>query len=503
MRGHMNSVRYQETNKREHLTWIRSKRTTVTFLALFLLAVGQAPLVAGQALASELPSVTHYALKVQLSPKEESMRAQARMTIANSTDKPQLEIPFLLYRLLEVESVVDETGAPLEFSQTIVRMADEPKLQLNLVKVRLPRPLPQGASTKVTLKYKGFIYGYREVWPYVRETIGEEYTLLRPDSLAYPLPALPSLPSFFELLHKPFTYDLQVTVPAGYSVAMGGWLKETGKEDGSLTFVYQSKVPVWRLDIAAAKFIIRKDDEEKLFVHVLPGHEAGAERVLKGMKGMIALYSRLFGEIRNFQGYTAIEIPAGWGSQAGDFYFLQVAEAFEDPKRLHEVYHEVAHNWNAKAKPEVQRCRYFDEAFASYFEALAMREFEGQKAFEERMDSYRKSFARSAQKERRNYETPIADFGKYELGGLSYSKGAWSLYVLHELMGGEEFQRIIRRLLADFAEKGVDFKDFQRTAETVSKRDLKKFFDEWIYGTESSRLLLENASLKDMILRYQ
>jgi hypothetical protein len=49
-----------------------------------------------------------------------------------------------------------------------------------------------------------------------------------------------------------------------------------------------------------------------------------------------------------------IEIPEGWGSQHGVGYILQTADAFRDSKRVGELYHEVAHNWNAKARPEVQ-----------------------------------------------------------------------------------------------------------------------------------------------------
>jgi len=75
-----------------------------------------------------------------------------------------------------------------------------------------------------------------------------------------------------------------------------------------------------------------------------------------------------------------------------------------------------------KAKPEVRRTRWFDEAFASYFEAIALREFAGQKAFDDRMAGYRERFRSEAKKNSRNATTPIAEYGKEELGDNSYTK---------------------------------------------------------------------------------
>lgn len=469
------------------------------WLLLFLVFL----LSAERARSSELPSVSHYSLDVKFLLKEEQIKVRAEMTVANTTNEPTSEIPFLLYRLLEVKSAENDKSAPLNFAQMVVRDKDWPQLQMNLVRVDLKHLLKPGASTKIVLSYEGFIYGYREVMAYVRESITEQYAFLRQETFSYPIIALPDRRSRFASYNSIFTYDLRVTVPIDYTVAAGGKLIETRSEDGSTTFVYKSKIPTGQIDIAAAKFSIRKDEPAGLTIYALPGHEAGAERVLKGIKGVIAFYSRLFGETDHYQGYTVIEIPEGWGSQAPPLYILQTAAVFENPKKMAELYHEVGHTWNAKVKPEVQRSRYFDEAFASYFAALATREFEGEKAYEAALETARKSFIRSVERDKRNYETPIADYGKYEIGGLSYTKGAWSLYVLHHLLGDEGFYKVMGVFLAEFSQRGADFKDFQRTAEKVSGRDLSKFYTEWIYGVESSGLLTEQTSLSEIVSRYK
>ena len=465
---------------------------------LLILCMGTAT----EGTAAELPVVSHYALRYRLFPKERRLEAEARMTVKNLAGAAQIELPFLLYRLLEVESVQDAAGWPLAFSSAIVKDTDEPMLQVNSIRVRLPEPLSLGGSTTVVMRYTGGVFGYPEVWAYVRDTVSEEYSLLRSDSFSYPILGRPSATERYGADRK-FTYRAEVTVPAGVSVAMGGRLQETRQEGDRRTYVFESKVPTWRIDIAAAKFRVLEDAENKLAVFVFPDHEEGGHRVLAAMKDVVALYTRLFGAVPDYQGYTAIEIPAGWGSQAADLYFLQTAAAFTDPKRLSEVYHEVAHTWNARAKPEVQRTRWFDEAFASYFESLAVREFQGEEAFRADMEHSRKIFLQWVDAGPLYAQTPIVDYGQHELGGLSYTKGAWSLYVLHQLLGEAQFLELMRRLLAEHRQQPADFQDFQRLAEQVAGRKLDNYFRDWFYGADSSRLLIENVPIDEIIKRYR
>ncbi|MBI3788222.1 MAG: hypothetical protein HY276_08195 [Ignavibacteriales bacterium] len=460
-------------------------------------------LPSGTSFSGELPSVSHYSLRIHLFPKEERLEALAMLTCVNTTSTAQTEIPFLLYRLLDVQSVRNEQGVPLQFTQRVTTLADEPTWQVNSAKIILAQPLPIGSSVNIIINYSGSIYGYPEVMAYTRDKISEAYSLIRPDVIAYPIIGRPAYQSFRQSYQSLFSYQARVTAPSGYTVACGGLLKESRIVGDSVTFVYESKAPTWRIDIAAAKFEILKDEPHKLFVYTLPEDRQGAASVMIAMKRAIDFYSRAFGEVKNYQGYTAIEIPEGWGSQAGNYYILQAGAAFKDTQKVGEVYHEVAHTWNAKAKPEVQRCRWFDEAFASYFEDLCVREFDGEQEFLTAIDRSREIFIQRVNRSRKNFDTPIADYWKEELGGNSYSKGEWSLYILQELVGEKKFQEIIRAFLSEYGAKLADFKDFQTVAEKVSHRQLKKYFDEWIYGTESSRLLTEKVPIAEIIKRYQ
>ncbi len=452
--------------------------------------------------AAELPKVTHYSLSLHFLPKMEKIAATAEMSIENTTSVEIKEISLLLYRLLEVESVTDQRQSPLPFAQDVVKFSDESNLQVNQVNIHLGEALSPGKTSIVRLTYKGAIFGYPEVMMYVRDRIDEDYSLIRPDAFSYPMLCHPSWESLMEAYRSRFTYDIEATAPKGYTIACGGVLRKQITEGDSQMFYFQNRIPTWRIDIAMAKFAVIEDKQNRLVVYCLSGDENGAENVMKAMERSLNLFSESFGGLNDFQGFTIIEVPDGWGSQAGDYYIVQTAAAFKDPNKLSEVYHEIAHMWNVRARPPLDRSRWFDEAFASYFEGLAIQAFEGENAFQAYMERRRDRFIRSAAEDQKNYETPIAEYWKEEIGQNSYTKGAWSLYILHHLIGDDAFEGTIKALRSEFSRRPAGFEDFVKIAESVSGKNLGKYFDDWIFGSESSRLLVEKMSVDDILKRY-
>jgi hypothetical protein len=452
--------------------------------------------------AEKLPGVTHYHLRLNIMPADQRLDATAEMVIVNSSSQAVSELPFLLYRLLDVRDVLSENGKPLAFSQSVVKFEDEPTLQANAIKVTLPASLLPGASTRLTVRYAGAVLGYAEVMAYVRDRIDEQYSLLRQDSYAYPVLARPSFSSAFAAGEHTFTYQIETTVPKGYVTACGGDSLQQHESGSSVFFDCFSRQANSRMDIAVAPFKVFDDSRASLRVYALPEDESAAANILAEMKRVISFYQTSFGEI-GISGYAAIEIPDGWGSQAATGYFLQSAAAFRDPKKISELYHEIGHRWNAKAAPELQRCRWFDEAFASYFAALAVRQFQGDAAFQEQMEHARSRFLSDAAKDPRVASTPIIEYGRIEIGENSYTKGAWSLYVLHELIGTPEFNKTVSTVVHDFQDKPANFSDFVRIAEQVSGRSLQKYAQEWLYGTESSQLLSGKQPIGVIVARYR
>ncbi|MHC5004239.1 MAG: M1 family aminopeptidase [Planctomycetota bacterium] len=64
---------------------------------------------------------------------------------------------------------------------------------------------------------------------------------------------------------------------------------------------------------------------------------------------------------------------------------------------------------------------------------------------------------------------------------LSYRKGAWVLHQLRHVVGDEAFFATLTEYRAGFEYGAATTADFQHVAETVSGRDLRWFFDAWVY----------------------
>jgi len=80
---------------------------------------------------------------------------------------------------------------------------------------------------------------------------------------------------------------------------------------------------------------------------------------------------------------------------------------------------------------------------------------------------------------------PIVDTAETDYMKLlnvnSYQKGGWVLHMLRNELGDSIFWRSIRKYYATYAGGIADTRDLQKVFETVSGKNLKAFFDQWLY----------------------
>ncbi|HEY4755709.1 MAG TPA: M1 family aminopeptidase, partial [Ignavibacteriaceae bacterium] len=70
-----------------------------------------------------------------------------------------------------------------------------------------------------------------------------------------------------------------------------------------------------------------------------------------------------------------------------------------------------------------------------------------------------------------------------------YDKGAWVLHMLRWEVGDSIFFEILRTYFEKFKYKSASTSDFIHVCENLSKRDLTKFFDQWVFtGKENIQL---------------
>jgi len=75
--------------------------------------------------------------------------------------------------------------------------------------------------------------------------------------------------------------------------------------------------------------------------------------------------------------------------------------------------------------------------------------------------------------------------------------------VLNRLIGEDAFNKLIRAMLIEYTDKPIEFPSFKKLAESISKRKLDKFFDEWIFGTVSTKLMLDEMPIDSVAQRYR
>ena len=146
------------------------------------------------------------------------------------------------------------------------------------------------------------------------------------------------------------------------------------------------------------------------------------------------------------------------------------------------VAHELAHQWFG----DLMTCKdwshiWLNEGFASYFDPLFTEHDRGVDEFRQRMDGELKSYLGNDRMYRRpivetRYKSPMQMFD-----GMTYSKGGCVLHMLRGLLGDEGWWKGIRNYVAKHKFQVVETDDFRKAMEEATGKDLKWFFDQWLY----------------------
>jgi hypothetical protein len=107
-----------------------------------------------------LPNTLRYKLDLRIDYKSEKMFGLCEITISNGTDKPVINVPVLLYRLLKVTSVSGGDGTPLNYNQKVISITGWEKLQVNFIEISLEHNLLPGEQSIITIAYEGYLLGY-------------------------------------------------------------------------------------------------------------------------------------------------------------------------------------------------------------------------------------------------------------------------------------------------------------------------------------------------------
>lgn len=440
-----------------------------------------------------------YRLQLTVDYDNERLDGSCQITIVNSTGQPLRVVPVLLYRLMKVKSVSDHEGRPLDFRQRVVSFEDSPRLQENFIEVEMKDPIGADEQRVISIDYGGYLLGRAEVWGYVKDRIDRDFTIIRDDSSAYPSVGYPSRAANKPKIHQSFSYRAEITVPDDLMVANGGKLVGKRVDDGWATYTYESIQPSWRMDFAIADFHLEKIGENR--VYCLREDAARGKIIMGALDSSLKLYSEWYGPRRHSVGLTVIEIPDGWGSQTDVTTIIQTAAAFKDDARLYELYHEATHLWNV-TPTDAQPPRW-EEGLACFLQYLTVERLDGRQVLD---DNLRRTVTRMQEiyAEHPDYtKISMADFGTEDLTDLSYSVGRLFFAVLFDLVGEDDFHRIIGTFYQTYVDTGASTETFLRHAQQHTEVDLGRLLDEWFNGTEYTRYILDGLTVEEIADTYR
>ncbi|MBN2030052.1 hypothetical protein JW824_07370 [bacterium] len=472
------------------------KKTLICFIVLnsFSFAMG--------ADTNPLPKTRNYKLDLKIDYNTQRLYGTCEITILNDTDQPIVTVPVLLYRLMTVSSVHNDDHIGLPFTQNVVSISGWEQIQVNFIEISLNKTLAPGEQTKIEIEYEGYLFGYSaEGWRYVKDHIDRNFTLIRTDGFGYPIMGYPDERDMMMIAQEQYDYLINITVPSDMFVVTGGKCIGVTKTDNEATFVFRSKKPSWRLDIAIADYQIFKKGENE--VYYFPSDSIGAQRVMTALDASYELYTGWFGPLDDYQGFSIIEVPEGYSSQKDITAIILSAENFSESNEMLTIYHEIAHSWNV-TNLDAQPCRFESEGFAQFLQYLLSEKLDKKQnvvseAAQRFLDRVRNTF-----NEKKELQTiPIKDYGVYDMVDYSYTLGMVVFAIFYDLVGEDYFNKIIGSFYSAYNDRGATLNEFINHCKKLTPIDLEGFFNDWIYTTKGIQLVVEGKSFDELKQYYK
>lgn len=471
----------------------------LTLLASLVLSI---VLIEAQAQKSDYSNIllviNKYDWTIKLDFEKARVEATCNVEVENKSTTKIKRLPFLLYRMLKVKTV-SSNDHPISFEQNILSFEDQERLQSNFLTVELNKPLLPSQSITLEIAYDGTLHGYTEVgWNYVRDKIDPNFTILRPDCMAYPELGYPSNKINKQFPKANFDYRVRVTVPDSLVAVNGGTLVATNSTNGQTTYEFQNIGKAWRMDVLISKYASLASNG--LSVSFFEKDSLGARKVLQVLQKVTRLYTNWWGPLSNFTGFSILEIPDGYGSQADVTSILQTSSAFNDSTEIHQVYHEISHLWNVDLKAPSPR---WEEGLASFIEYLTIEKLEHREYLDYVTNWFLQVVKREVAADQRLSTIPMIDFGTQGMTDYSYSLGMIAFRILYEILGEEVFNQSLKTFYQQYSNKEATTQDFVRTTKLVSGRDMSAFFNDWFFTTGYLELLERRSTFDELVMMYK
>ena len=430
--------------------------------------------------------VQHYKFQLELSDQSDSIKGEATVTV--KALKPLSSFDLHLTRVSK--------GKGMTVERVIQNNQDKNRLRFvhteETLTVILYDTLQPGQTTDVTVFYKGIPADGLVI---SKNKFGER-TFFGDN---WPTRARNWLPSN-DVPSDKASVEFIVKAPEHYSVISNGLLLEEKKLSDKTKLTHYKEdlpVPTKVMVIGVARFAVKnypETDSLPVSAWVYPKdstkgfHDyALAVDILNFFEDYIGPYP--YKKLANVQSTT---IFGGMENANAIFYDQNSVTGKRTSEGL--IAHEIAHQWFGNMATEKHFSHlWLSEGFATYLTNLYMEKKYGDYVRDSLLLNQKKQILRFVA----DYPgTPVVDSTSPYMDLLnanSYQKGGWILHMLREEVGDASFRQILRTYYNQYQGANAETKDFQRVAEAVSGKDLKWFFDQWLYRGGVPKLEMKYA----------
>jgi aminopeptidase N len=295
------------------------------------------------------------------------------------------------------------------------------------------------------------------------------------------------------------SFEFIVTAPSVYKVISNGALMEERQlENGETRTHWKEDVslPTKVMVIGAARFAVKKFDDSPPAIPVSAWvypqdsvhgfYDYGvAPSIVKFLSGYIAPFP--YNKLANVQSKTIFG-----GMENASAIFYAEASVTGDRKWEDVIAHEIVHQWfGDMASEKTFADLWLSEGFATYLTNIYIENKYGVEKMRERLKKDRADVIAFITKSNHPVVDTTTDL-MYLLNANSYQKGGWILHMLRQETGDSLFKICIQQYYNAYKGGNANTRDFEAVVEEVTGKNLKWFFDQWLYRPGMPQLKIQN-----------
>ena len=290
----------------------------------------------------------------------------------------------------------------------------------------------------------------------------------------------------YDFPNDKMTWELEATVPAGYTAVSNGALVSDRSSAGGRTMIWREDRPsaTYLVSLVVAPLAKIHDTWKNVPVdyYVYHADSALAWRLFHVTPDMIDTYSRLTGVPYAWQKYAQTTVADFFGgmenvSATTLVDWLPDARAYADRPWYQYILipHELAHQWFGDyVTTENWANMWLNEGFAEFMPGQYWRTKLGTHAEQDYyLDEYRQFMQIDARR-----RMPLASSGSNNI----YPKGALVLEMLHNYLGDQRFWAGIHRYLTTHAFGNAVSDDLREAFLRATGENLDWFWNQWVYS---------------------